>query len=103
MANESRSVIEGRQPQGVNEAIRWVIVVKPAAVTAGPVTVHDVTNEPWQDVTLASVTGAASVQDGKVVLPLVHGLTAGHVYRVAVQYSDGTSTLEPYIEIEAER
>lgn len=98
----SRSVKEGRQAQGVDEAIVWQIAATPLPVTAGTVTVWDETDA--QDVTLATVgAGVASVQAGQIVLPLLSGLEAGHVYRVEIQYSDGASTLEPYFEIEAER
>ena len=99
---ETRSVLEGRQPQGVNEAIRWLIDTTPAPVAAGAVIVTDETDG-GADVTASVAPGTASVLSGKLALPLIGGLTAGHIYRAAAQYSDGTSTIEVYIEIEAER
>jgi hypothetical protein len=101
----TRSVIEGRQPQGVREAVRYQITVKPSAVSVPPdaVRVTDETTGSPQDVTETTVTGSASVQSGKLVLPLIANLLAGHLYRAACLYSDGTSTLEVYVEIEAER
>jgi hypothetical protein len=99
----TRSVLEGRQTQGIREAVRYEITVKPAAVSA-PAQALSVTDETdGADVTVSTVTGSATVQDGKLVLPLIANLIEGHIYRAACLYSDGVSTLEVYIEIEAER
>lgn len=100
---DTRSVLEGRQPVGANEELRLAIKTKPAAVSAGAVIVTDETAG-GEDVTAATTSGSASVQAGKLLLPVLQNLTPGHLYRVAVQYSDGTSpVIEIYIEVEAER
>ena len=89
-------------PQGVDEAIRYAIDATPAAISVVNVSVYDET-EGGVDVSGSVLSGAASVQGGNILLPLLANLQAGHLYRVEVQYSDGTSTLEPFFNIKAER
>lgn len=99
----SRSVKEGRQPAGANEQLRYAIKVNPLPDTAGATVVTDETAG-GADVTAATITGTAEVQGNTLLLPVLHSLVPGHLYRVAVQYSDGVSpVIEVYVEIEAER
>ena len=98
----SRRVLEGTQPQGEDEAIRYRLACTPAAVSVVDVTVYDETD--GEDVTAAVLAaGEATVSGGAITLPLLSGLTARHIYRVEVRYSDGTNTLEPYFQVQAER
>lgn len=99
----TREVLEGEQPQGVDEAIAYRVLCDPAAVSVGAVTVYDETDAS-KDVTAAVMpSGTPTVSGGNVLLPLLQDLTEGHLYRVEVRYSDGTSTLEPYFCVRAER
>lgn len=99
----TREVLEGEQPQGEDEAISYHVLCDPAAVEALAVKVYDETNG-GEDVTAATLTaGTATVSGGNIILPLLQNLSAGHLYRVEVRYSDGTNTLEPYFQVRAER
>ena len=88
--------------QGVDEAIRYEIDAMPLPVTAGAVAVYDETAG-GVDVSADVLQGQMVIQEGRLVLPLLAGLEARHVYRVEVQYSDGTNTLEPWFAVVGER
>ena len=99
----SREVTEGTQPQGIDEAIAYQLLCDPPAVSVAAVTVYDETDG-GADVTAAVLAaGTATVSGGNVLLPLLQGLTDGHLYRVEVRYSDSVNTLEPYFLVRAER
>lgn len=99
----TREVLEGIQPQGVDEAISYQVLCDPAAVSVAEVMAYDETNA-GEDVTAdVLAAGTATVSGGNITLPLLQHLTAGHQYRVEVKYSDGTNTLEPYFYVRAER
>ena len=97
----SREVTEGLLRQGVDEQVRYTIAATPTPVTVGTVTVTDETT--GTDVTETVAPGEASLQAGAILLPVLKELTAGHLYRVEVQYSDGFSTLEPFFRVWGER
>ena len=98
----SRRVLEGTQTQGQDEAIQYRLNCTPPAASVIAVTVWDETTV--EDVTAAVLAaGEATVSGGAITLPLLSGLTARHIYRVEVRYSDGTNTLEPYFQVQAER
>jgi len=97
----SREVTEGLLRQGVDEQVRYTIAATPPPVTVGPVTVTDETL--GEDVTATVASGAASIQAGAILLPVLKSLQVGHLYRVEVQYTDGFSTLEPYFRVQGER
>jgi hypothetical protein len=99
----TREVLERKQLQGVDEAISYRVLCTPLAVSVGSVKVYDETNSSTDVTTTVMPAGTASVSGGSIVLPLLRSLTAGHLYRIEVQYSDGTNTFEPYIRVEAER
>ena len=96
-----RRVLEGTQTQGQDEAIQYRLNCTPPAASVIAVTVWDETTV--EDVTADVTTGEATVSGGAITLPLLSGLTARHIYRVEVRYSDGTNTLEPYFQVQAER
>ena len=96
-----RRVLEGTQTQGQDEAIQYRLNCTPPAASVIAVTVWDETTV--EDVTGDVTTGTATVSSGAVLLPVLHSLTARHVYRVEVRYSDGTNTLEPYFVVAGER
>ena len=99
----TREVLEGEQPQGVDEAIAYRVLCDPAAVSVEGVTVYDETNAS-EDVTATVMpAGMATVSGGNIILPLLQDLTVGHLYRVEVAYSDGVNTIEPYVYVRAER
>ncbi len=99
----TREVLEHKQLQGADEAISYHLLCTPPAVSVGTVKVYDETNASADVTTTVMPAGSASVSGGNIILPLLRNLTAGHLYRVDVQYSDGTNTLEPYMRVEAER
>lgn len=99
----SREVTEGPVKQGADEAIRYRIACTPAPVSVVAVNVYDETVD-YADVTATCMpAGSATINDGSIVLPLLQNLTIGHSYRVEVQYSDGISTIEPWIRVIGER
>lgn len=99
----TREVLEGEQPQGVDEAIAYLVTCDPAAVSVAAVTVYDETNASADVTSTVMPSGTATVSGGNIILPLLQNMTVGHLYRVEVRYSDGTNTLEPYLYVRAER
>lgn len=99
----AREVIEGQQPQGKDEAIAYHLLCDPPAVTVTAVKVYDETNASEDVTSTVMPAGDATADGGNIILPLLQSLTADHMYRVEVKYSDGTNTLEPYLLVKAER
>jgi len=101
--SDKRQVAEGLQYQGVDEQVYYVLDVSnygddPTDVT---VVVKDM-SAGGKAVTDDVTTGSALVSDNEITLPKIHGLTAGHIYRVEVKFTISSNVLEPYFYIKAE-
>lgn len=94
----SRDVIEGLQSQGANEEIQYSITPVPVPVSVVSVTVRDLTTDTVVTPTVMPA-GSAVISSGAIVLPILKALTAGHLYEIAIIYSDGTSKIEPLIRV----
>lgn len=97
----SRNVVEGRQPQGANEVIRYRFAADPAAVSVVAVTaIDETTGQPATGL----FSGEPTVQGGDIILPPLANVLPGHTYRVSVRYTDASgNVLEPYFYVEGER
>jgi len=95
----SREVTEGLQQQGADEAIQYTLTVAPTPTDVTDVAVYDVTGIPVDVTATVMPTGDAAVAGAVITLPLLTGLTADHLYRVAVRYTDGTNVVEPFFRV----
>lgn len=102
--SSARMVREGRQSQGVNEAIAYRLTTTPWGTSPGSITVT-ATNETLDgaDVSATVLSGVASVSGDVISTPVLSGLTAGHLYRVAIRFACGGNTFEAVVEVAAER
>jgi len=100
----SRRVTQGTQIQGEDEKIIYTVTTTnwASSPTNVVVAVKDVDNR-YADVTSDVTSGSSSVDSDVITLPIIQTLTAGHTYRVEVQFASGGSTYECYFDIEAER
>lgn len=90
--------------QGEDESIARKLDVSTvgSGATSPSVTVKDMTAD-GEDVTATVATGSASVDENDVItLPAIHSLTAGHEYRVEVQYTISGNVFETYFYIKAQ-
>lgn len=103
----SREVREGRQAQSANEKIAYTLTTTPWASTptVTALSAYDITGPRQYDPVTSTVfpTGSSSVAGDVITLPLLQALTAGHVYRVVVQFTSGGNTFEAYFDVQAER
>jgi hypothetical protein len=100
-----RAVIEGIQPQGAQEAIAYLLLCSPGAVSVSDLKVYDVTSG-MQDVTetcMPDGLAGVSLVAGNIQLPALSSLLLDHLYRVEVKYSDGVNTLVPFFRVATER
>ncbi len=99
-----RQVREGRLRQGVDERIAYTVTTTPwgSAPTDSAVKLFDVTTGTKVDASTTCLTGTPSVQGDVITTPLVSGLTAGHLYRLEVQFVCSGNTFEAFAEIMAE-
>lgn len=98
-----RSVLEGEQIQGQDEAITYTVTVDPAPTGAITAHVYDVLAD-YADVTATVMPAGSAQATGNVItLPQLTALTRGRLYRVEVKYVAGVDTIEVYIEVKAER
>lgn len=101
--SSNRQVVEGLQVQGVDEILIYSITASTTPTSVVQVKVFDETQD-YQDVTATVMpSGSATISVMTITLPALKLLTAGHVYRVEVLYSDGVNTFEPYFRVAAER
>jgi len=98
---DCRDVVEGTRCQGVTESIQWTIVLDPApeALSVPTVTVYDVTNLNADVTSVVMPAGSVSVVGASVTLPMLQNLELGRGYRVSVEYTDGTNTLEAHFDV----
>ncbi len=94
----------GKFKQGEDEIVYYELELEPAPVAPGVVTVWDETSGTPENVTLATTTGAASIQGGLLITPGIKSVVDGHTYRVECRYTDGHGNqLEPWFTIVGER
>lgn len=100
----SRQVKEKEIFQGVDESVAYAITTTPwgSSPSSPVVAVYDVSDRGRMDVTASVTTGSVSITGDVITLPLIHGLTAGKIYRVEVKFVIGSSTLEAWFSIKAE-
>ena len=100
----SREILDGTQPQGVNESVKYSVDTAPWGGT--PTTVsHDIFDEEDFDTSLKSslMSGTPTVTSDVITLPALSGLTDGIIYRVTVKFTiTGGSILESYFRVKAE-
>lgn len=98
-----REVAEGLQIQGEDEEIAWAITTTNWGSSPSEVSVvtKDVTAG-GTDVTDEVMSGDASVSGDVITLPVLSGLTAGHLYRVEVQFTASSNVFEAYLMVQAE-
>lgn len=94
----------GKFKQGEDELVYYELELDPVPATPGAVTVWDETSGTPEDVTLAVVTGAATISSGLLITPGIRNLVKDHTYRVECMYMDGRGNhLEPWFTIIGER
>lgn len=94
----------GKFKQGKAELVYYELELDPAPSIPGIVTVWDETSGTPEDVTLAVVTGAATISDGLLITPGIRNLVKDHTYRVECMYTDGRGNyLGPWFTIIGER
>ena len=98
-----REVVEGRQYQGEDEQIIYSITTTNWASDPTSVSVAVKDNTAGDVDVTTSVTSGATITNGDLITLLtITGLTAGHLYRVEVQFTAESSTFECYFIIVAE-
>lgn len=103
MITRLREVIEGPQPQGIEEAIYWSMDVTEwgSGISNIVVKVYDTSDD--SDVTATVTTGSPSESFGIITLPKIHSLTADKMYRVEIKFDTGAgNTLEGFFILIAE-
>lgn len=104
MSNQ-RGVIEGTQPQGVDESIPYTITTTNigSSPSVTQVKVYDV-RDSFSDVTSTVMpSGSASVNGDVITLPELTALTEGRLYRVEVACTIAGADVEIYFLVRAER
>lgn len=99
----SRIVKEGRQIQGTDEKIVYMITTTPWG--ASPANIAAVVKDEGaanQDVTATVMPGTPTAVGDVITLPQLKSLTADHLYRVEVKFDAAGNTFECYFEVQAE-
>jgi len=98
-----REVVEGRQYQGEDEEIVYAITTTNWGSDPDSVSVAVKDNTAGDVDVTSSVTSGSTVTNGDLITLLtIKNLTAGHLYRVEVQFTAESSIFECYFVIEAE-
>ena len=97
-------VTEGRKVQSTDEQIAYTIDVSNvgSSPTSPTAKAYDLTTG-YNEVTSTVLSGSCSVTGNVITTPTVKSLTAGHLYRVEVQFTVSGSVFEHYFEILAEK
>lgn len=97
----TRELINSPVRQGSSEKrgyrCRMLEGMTPTAVT---IAVWDETAN--VDATVASTEGTSTVAANVITTKLIKALTAGHVYRVNVEFTSGSEIINRYFRVEAE-
>jgi len=101
----SREVVEGRQPQGVNERVAYAITTTPWGSSPSSATfkLYDITADAWEDVTTAKTSGTVATVGSVITSPLVISLATAHLYRAVFQFVTSGNTFEAWLEIQGEK
>ena len=103
MAKSIREVLDGIQTQGTAESIFYSVDTAPWGGTPSSPS-HDVFDE--EDLTTSLKTtlmsGTPTVSSDDILLPALHSLTAGIIYRVFITFTSAGNTLQGYFRVEAE-
>lgn len=98
-----REAKEGVQPQGVDERIAYTLTTTPWGSTPTGVAVSVTDDADGSTVTSTVMpTNSPSVAGDVITLSLLRSLTAGHVYRVDVQFTCSGNLFEAYFRVRAE-
>lgn len=91
--------------QGEAEKITYNLTVTPwgASPSSVVVSAYDVTGGDRTNVSSTVLVGSASVSGDVITLPSLERLTAGHLYRIEIQWLSGGNTFECYVFVEAEQ
>lgn len=95
-----REVIESPITQGVGESLAYPVTTTPWG--SSPTSVVVKLYEGATDRSATMLSGSASVLGDVITTPKVTGLTAGHEYRLEVQFTCSGNTYETYCRIFAE-
>lgn len=93
---------ESPQDMRPTEAIAWRLTLDAAlypSPSAPASTLYDVTDGAEEDVSSTSLTGTAAIVGTTFTSARVHGLTAGHTYRLGFSFASGGNTFEPVLFI----
>jgi antitoxin component HigA of HigAB toxin-antitoxin module len=97
----TRELINSPVRQGTTEKraylVRTLVGMTPTGVT---IAVWDETAN--ADATVASTEGSVTVASNVITTKLIKALTAGHVYRVNVEWTSGSEIVNRYFRVEAE-
>lgn len=106
MKADDRRVAEGMQYQGADEQIVYSLTTTNwgSSPSSPSVKAYDI-GDGHKDVSSTVLDGSPSVVGDVITLPKVKSLTAGHRYRIEVQFTIGTGAtpFEAYIVIAAQR
>jgi hypothetical protein len=101
MAHKNKlEVLEGLQPQGVNESVNWAVATTNwGGSPSGPD--YDIFDEDDLATSLkpSLMPGTATVSGDDVILPTLSGLTARVIYRITVSFTSGGNDLECYFRV----
>ena len=96
------TIRESPQDMRPTEAIAWSVPLD-AALYPSPSTpastLYDVTDGAEDDVSATCLTGAAAINGATFTSARVHGLTAGHTYRLGFSFASSGNTFEPVLII----
>lgn len=97
-----RECVESPLTQGADEQIAYVIDTTNwgGSPTSPTLKVYD--TEDGSDVTTTCTTGTTSESGNDITTAKIKSLTAGHEYRVEVQYTYSGNTFELYFLVSAE-
>ncbi len=100
-----RQIIEGRLIQGVDERIVYTLTTTPwgSDPTGIQVKAYDTTANAKTDVSATVLAGQPSATGDVITLPMLIGLTDGHLYRIEVLFVCSGNTFEAYAEVLAEQ
>ena len=101
---EPRQVAESPLTQGKDEVIVYKLATSNwgSSPTGVEVKLFDVTAGAYSDVSVTSLSGAATVSGDEITLPAVQALSAGHDYRLEIKFTSGANTFECWLLIHAE-
>lgn len=106
--SEVREFIESPWEQGIHEAVPYKVVSTlpwgDGSPDPGSVVVKVFDQTALEaDVSTETLTGAPTIINDAILLPVLHGLVEKHAYRMEVQWTSGGATFEAYGIIHTKR